>query len=68
MVAISEKTAQPAPEQRSMRYRATPTLSEAAAQVRSIWVGPTGARLGVPGAPGGSVSGGAGVAAVAVPE
>ena len=48
---ISPKTEQPAPEQRSMRYRVTPTLSEAAAQMRSIWVGLTGGRLGVPGAP-----------------
>ena len=68
VVAISEKSAQPAPWQRSTRYSVTATLSVAAPQVRSIWVGPTGVRLSVPGAEGGSVSGGAGVEAVAVPE
>ena len=42
---------QPAPEQRSMRYRVDAhVVGRPRAQVRSIWVGLTGVTLGVPGA------------------
>ncbi|MEP7224813.1 MAG: hypothetical protein ABI783_07640, partial [Actinomycetota bacterium] len=57
MVAISEKIVQPAPWQRSIRYWATPTLSVAGPQERSIWLEESAVALRVPGGPGGVVSG-----------
>jgi len=68
VVAISAKLEQPAPWQRSTRYRVTPTLSVAACQERSIWPEPAAVACRLPGALGSSVSGGVAVVAEAVPE
>ena len=51
-----------------MRYSVTATLSVAAPQLRSIWLVLVAVALSVPGALGGSVSGGARVVALAVFE
>jgi hypothetical protein len=67
-VAISEKTKQPAPWQRSIRYWTTPTSSVAALQDRPTWVGLDAVAVRPVGAVGGWVSDGAGVVAEAVVE
>ena len=67
-VAISVKTEQPAPWQRSIRYWVTPTLSVAAVQDRPTWVGPNAVAVRPVGAVGGWVSDGAGVVTDAVVE
>ena len=68
VVAISAKFPQLGPEQRSIRYWPTATLSVAAPQLRSIWVALEALAVSVPGALGGSVSGGIRVVALAVFE
>ena len=63
--AISEKFAQLAPWQRSIRYRVTPTASKEALQERLIWLEPTAPAARFVGSVGAVVSGGASVVAEA---
>jgi hypothetical protein len=67
VVAISEKTEQPAPWQRSTRYWTTPTLSVAALQESPTWLELCAVATRLVGAVGGWVSA-AGVVAEAVFE